>query len=174
MHAHSYPSCPIALRISLADLSPSSSSSTSDADSQSEIPNGGNTSGFATPFLKLKGESRILYDTICVPLANEQWRERWGRMCLQQPQDATTPRQHRPSYRNVALGIDVDGDHSMGVNDTSNEDDDWERKAELWRLNPAFEADEVVMTRLGMFITSSALFDKSALSECSIASINFE
>lgn len=142
---YSYPSCPIALHLCLSDLPSSSSSSTS-----SDL-NEDNSSNFATPLLKLKADSRILYDTICIPITNERWRERWGRMCLQQPHDAAaTPRQPRPTHKALGMGAEINVDQTMGIYDVKNEEDeDWEHKAESWRLNPVFEVDEVVMTRLG-------------------------
>ena len=88
-------------------------------------------------------------------------------MCLQQPRPVdVTPRQENSSKKEDGVGDeDEDGGRNMefgnsrnkkNSNTTDAENDEWERKAELWRLNPAFELDEVVMTRLGApFIFSS-------------------
>ena len=42
---------------------------------------------FETPILRLLSDSKTKgYDTVCIPLTNERWRERWKRMCLS-PED---------------------------------------------------------------------------------------
>lgn len=38
---------------------------------------------YETPILRLLSTSKAKgYDTVCIPLTNEKWRERWKKMCL--------------------------------------------------------------------------------------------
>jgi type II protein arginine methyltransferase len=60
------------------------------------------------------------YDTVCVPLTNVKWRDRWRDMCI------------------------ITSEHHNETVETT------ERHAETWRANPAFELGEVTMTRLGI------------------------
>lgn len=75
-----------------------------------------------TPVLNVIEESKQKgYKRVCVPLTTEKWKERWSKMCLL-------------------------------PNESSEEDKESASKAaEAWRLNPAFERDEVTITRLGAF-----------------------
>lgn len=42
---------------------------------------------FETPILQLLSDNKAKgYDTVCIPLTNEKWRERWKGMCLS-PED---------------------------------------------------------------------------------------
>ena len=42
---------------------------------------------FETPILRLLSDSKTKgYDTVCIPLTNEGWRESWEKMCLS-PED---------------------------------------------------------------------------------------
>ena len=42
---------------------------------------------FETPILRLLSDNKTKgYDTVCMPLTNERWRESWKKMCLS-PED---------------------------------------------------------------------------------------
>lgn len=46
-------------------------------------------SHFETPILQLLSNSKVKgYDTVCIPLTNEKWRERWRKMCLSPDDEA--------------------------------------------------------------------------------------
>lgn len=76
--------------------------------------------GDETAVLKVIGDSKQKgYKRVCMPLTTEKWKERWSKMCLL-------------------------------PNESSDEDKESASKAaEAWRLNPAFQRDEVTITRLG-------------------------
>ncbi|KAF8625564.1 hypothetical protein AX15_005327 [Amanita polypyramis BW_CC] len=77
---------------------------------------------YATPILKIAAEARSKgYDVICLPLTTDKWKQRWTEMCIQPPET---------------------GDGEPYVISTA------ERRAEEWRARPAFQKDEVTMTRL--------------------------
>ena len=68
----SFPMATVATHISLDDIANASA----DRD-----PN------YETPILRLLSASKAKgYDTVCIPLTNEKWRERWKKMCLS-PED---------------------------------------------------------------------------------------
>ncbi|PPQ67483.1 hypothetical protein CVT25_006024 [Psilocybe cyanescens] len=75
--------------------------------------------GDETAVLKVIGDSKQKgYKRVCMPLTTEKWKERWSKMCLL-------------------------------PNESSDEDKESASKAaEAWRLNPAFQRDEVTITRL--------------------------
>lgn len=73
-----------------------------------------------TPVLKLVAEARSRgYDVVCLPLTTEKWQKRWKEMCL--------------------LPAESDNGRNASA----------EQSAEAWRLRPAFNRDEVTITRLG-------------------------
>jgi len=75
-----------------------------------------------TPVLKLiETEAAKGYGKLCLPLTTEKWKERWSQMCL-------LPTESSEQDKETAA-----------------------RTAEAWRLNPAFERDEVTITRLGVY-----------------------
>ena len=67
-------------------------------------------------------------DLICIPLTTEAWKQRWSKMCI------------------------LPGEPSENGEATKNAD--VEALAEAWRGSPAFQSDEVTITRLGVHITS--------------------
>lgn len=73
--------------------------------------------------LKLIGDAQDKgYKRICMPLTTEKWKKRWSEMCL------------LPTERS-------DQDKEFAA-----------QAAESWRLNPAFQKDEVTITRIGMSV----------------------
>lgn len=77
-------------------------------------------SAYDTPVLSVVHDARErTYDVVCLPLTNENWRERWRSMCV------------------IPVG-QMEGENSEA-----------ERRAETWRANPCFLRDEVTMSRLG-------------------------
>lgn len=84
-----------------------------------------------SPLLKLLHASRDKgYNTVCLPLTTEKWKERWERMCLV------------PEDQNSEEGDEADKAAER----------EKEREAELWRRTPGFKAEEVTITRLGEFV----------------------
>ncbi|ETW83084.1 hypothetical protein HETIRDRAFT_417080 [Heterobasidion irregulare TC 32-1] len=76
-------------------------------------------SAYDTPVLSVVHDARErTYDVVCLPLSNENWRERWRSMCV------------------IPVG-QMEGENSEA-----------ERRAETWRANPCFLRDEVTMSRL--------------------------
>ena len=74
------------------------------------------------PALKAKAEARADgYDTVCIPLTTEKWRERWRQMCL------------------------LPDETKEGGTDKA----ELEKQAEQWRAQPVFTKDEVTITRVG-------------------------
>ncbi|KAF5367430.1 hypothetical protein D9758_003674 [Tetrapyrgos nigripes] len=86
-----------------------------------------------TPVLKCTSEARSKdYDNVCLPLTTDAWKKRWTNMCLV-PSSGGEDRRRTESRRESRY---VSRDFTT------------EQKAERWRENPVFEADEVTMTRL--------------------------
>ena len=80
-------------------------------------------STYQTFVLKLIGDAQDKgYKRVCMPLTTEKWKKRWSEMCL------------LPSERS-------DQDKESAA-----------RAAESWRLNPAFQRDEVTITRIGVSV----------------------
>ncbi|KAF9450345.1 PRMT5-domain-containing protein [Macrolepiota fuliginosa MF-IS2] len=106
-----------------------------------------------TPVLKLIREARNKgYETICLPLTTEKWKERWEGMCLlpgvPAPELGVTESRESGSDR-------PEGEAAQAVGTEVSEDCDIERKkreraeaAEQWRVRPAYLMDEVTITRL--------------------------
>lgn len=90
----------------------------------------GSIGSFATPVQKLKADARRYYDSICVPLCHDEWKERWQKMCI---------------------SLQVPGQHEYATEDAgwSQERKETELTAEQWRSNPCFQHHEVTMTGLG-------------------------
>ncbi|KAJ9098885.1 hypothetical protein QFC19_006223 [Naganishia cerealis] len=78
------------------------------------------------------------YDLVCVPLANDLWRERWERLCLRAPDDEA----------------DEEGEAGAGTSGTKEWVDrertrfETAREAEAWRNNGGFKRSELNITRL--------------------------
>lgn len=73
-----------------------------------------------TPVLKLLSQSKAKkYETVCLPLTTAAWRTRWRSMCI------------------------LPGGHDREMDVRA------ELLAEAWRSQPAFQRDEVTVTRLG-------------------------
>lgn len=64
------------------------------------------------------------YDVLCLPLTTDQWKKRWTETCISSLGDE----EHRDRDREQRLAD--------------------EKRAEDWRSQPAFQLDEVTMTRL--------------------------
>ena len=100
--------------------------------------------GFSTPLLKLQANARQYYDTVCVPLSNERWRERWRRMCLSEGGSSGVAAAGSSS-KNDSDKVKVPEEPTADAEAKKEAD----RIAEQWRANPSFKHDEVTMTRLG-------------------------
>ena len=75
---------------------------------------------YESPVLKLISETRSKgYHLLCFPLTTEKWKRRWRDMCI------------------LPSGSDRDRDVQA------------EERAEAWRAGPAFQREEVTVTRLG-------------------------
>lgn len=87
-----------------------------------------------TPVLRALTDARTDgYETICAPLANDKWRQRWRELCLLNP--------------------DEDQDKLAEI----------EQRAEAWRSKPAFFRDEVMVSRLGEEFCPSLVYRKVVL-----------
>lgn len=74
--------------------------------------------------LRLAADNRAKgYDTVCLPLTTENWKQRWTKLCLVQEQSRRDSRWLKQP--------------------------EIERTAEEWRRRPVFDRDEVTMTSLG-------------------------
>lgn len=93
-----------------------------------------NLGDFASPVLKVKGESRRYFDSVAVPITNENWRARWKGMCVSQSE-------------NILDGMDDDGD--QGSTKKKDEERALEELAEEWRASPSFLKEECNLTGLG-------------------------
>jgi protein arginine N-methyltransferase 5 len=78
------------------------------------------------------------YDLVCVPLANDLWRERWERLCLRAPDE---------EENDVFAG----GQEAGAKDWVERERARFEtaREAEAWRSNASFKRSELNITRLG-------------------------
>ena len=75
---------------------------------------------FKSPVLKLIADTRGRgYDSLCLPLTTDKWKNRWTDLCLVPPGGVAD--------RDVAA----------------------ESRAEAWRANPRFLHDEVTISHLG-------------------------
>jgi protein arginine N-methyltransferase 5 len=70
------------------------------------------------------------YHYVCIPLTNEKWHNRWREMC-NKDENKFSEDQHG---------------HERHMKDT-----------ELWRDSAAFRREEVVISRLGLFVTTIKL-----------------
>ena len=78
---------------------------------------------YESPVLKLISETRSKgYHLVCLPLTTEKWKRRWRDMCI--------------------LPSEFHRDRDVQA----------EERAEAWRAGPAFQREEVTMTRLGELI----------------------
>lgn len=76
--------------------------------------------GHETPVLNAIAASKKRgYKRLCMPLTTQKWKERWSKMCL------------------------------LPTKSSDQDKESAAKAAELWRLNPAFQRDEVTITRLG-------------------------
>ncbi|TEB34666.1 shk1 kinase-binding protein 1 [Coprinellus micaceus] len=76
-------------------------------------------SQFDSPVLQVVSEAHAKgYETLSLPLTNENWRKRWSDMCL------------------------------LSVDATDSEKEEASKKAEAWRSRPVFMRDEVTISRL--------------------------
>jgi protein arginine N-methyltransferase 5 len=82
-------------------------------------------SQFDSPVLQVVSEAHAKgYETLSLPLTNENWRKRWSDMCL------------------------------LSVDATDSEKEEASKKAEAWRSRPVFMRDEVTISRLGEFVSN--------------------
>lgn len=75
------------------------------------------------------------YDLVCVPLANDLWRERWERLCLRAPDDDEDSAGQDGSAKDWV-------ERERARFETAKE-------AEAWRSNASFKRSELNITRLG-------------------------
>ncbi|WOO84808.1 Protein arginine N-methyltransferase 5 [Vanrija pseudolonga] len=77
------------------------------------------------------------YDVVCLPLANDRWRERWDRLCL------------RPVDEEEDAMLDAySSADSQAATERSQARADVDREADLWRREPSLRRDECNITRL--------------------------
>ncbi|KAG8933251.1 methyltransferase protein [Tulasnella sp. 418] len=66
------------------------------------------------------------YDCVCIPITTDEWRKRWSRLCLTNPESSPTSVQHKSPEELLKQQQD----------------------AELWRASDAFSLSEVNITKL--------------------------
>lgn len=107
----------------------------------------------ATPVLNLIKEAKGKgYETICLPLTTEKWKERWEGMCLLPVTPGTKPEEGKEREEDMEeIGSDNGSveDREAGIS----KDEEAKKKkraeaAEQWRAKPAFLVEEVTITRL--------------------------
>lgn len=83
----------------------------------------GNSANAETPILRLLAQASARgYESMCLPLTTDTWRARWHNMCV-----------------------------LSGAPEVEEADKENAMRAEVWRNAPAFNLDEVTVTRLGAF-----------------------
>ncbi|THV03227.1 PRMT5-domain-containing protein [Dendrothele bispora CBS 962.96] len=129
----------------MSSWNPSQYSSISAHLTLSDISQVQTTESHETPILGLTSDAREKgYDGVCLPLTTDAWKKRWTNMCLV-PSSSGDERKKRESRRESKL---------MSRDATA------EKKAEVWRAKPVFEADEVTMTRLDEAEGSTAIISE--------------
>ncbi|XP_006459365.1 hypothetical protein AGABI2DRAFT_218502 [Agaricus bisporus var. bisporus H97] len=117
------------LRASVSFISPSPSA---DASTHSHLPHAQKEQP-DTPVLRLVKEARNKgYETICLPLTTQNWRDRWEGMCLLPSSPAQAS-----ALETAHLTIDAEKKKK-----------DRATAAEQWRARPGFLQDEVTITRI--------------------------
>lgn len=159
------PTARLATFFTLDDITRAKAASTApntDGSNKNKLPHAQKDSA-AIPILNLIKEARNKsYETICLPLTTEKWKERWEGMCL-------LPVTHEPEPegnegRKNQEGSESDGDEYMqdgrdgeaGIRSKSERDGaevEVKKKkgaeaAEQWRAKPGFLVGEVTITRL--------------------------
>ncbi|KAG9224846.1 hypothetical protein PTI98_009954 [Pleurotus ostreatus] len=90
----------------------------------------------ATHVLGLVADARGKgYDSVCLPLTTQKWKERWAGMCLAPERGTPGPDEERNATPSDGMAGAVE-DPQIG------------KVAEEWRQKPAFTLDEVTVTRL--------------------------
>ncbi|KDQ24653.1 hypothetical protein PLEOSDRAFT_1067469 [Pleurotus ostreatus PC15] len=90
----------------------------------------------ATHVLGLVADARGKgYDSVCLPLTTQKWKERWAGMCLAPERGTPGPDEERNATPSDGIAGAVE-DPQIG------------KVAEEWRQKPAFTLDEVTVTRL--------------------------
>ena len=87
--------------------------------------------------------ARTDFDSVCVPLTNASWRERWERMCTIATSETASSDLHGASR------VDGSQDDVAGLRSR--------REAELWRAGGAFRRGEVNVTNQGALDQSCRL-----------------
>lgn len=77
------------------------------------------------------------FDAVCLPLANDRWRERWDRLCLRPVDD------DEDALLDASSTVD-----SHAMTERSQARADVDREADLWRREPSLRRDECNITRL--------------------------
>jgi protein arginine N-methyltransferase 5 len=93
-----------------------------DIERAAVLPNGNNGDA-ETPILRLLAQASARgYESMCLPLTTDTWRARWHSMCV-----------------------------LSGAPEVEEADKENAMRAEIWRNAPAFNSNEVTVTRLGEF-----------------------
>lgn len=101
-----------------------------------------------TRFINTTLEDSV-YQSVCLPITNATWAERWKRMCLD---SSNVPEEGENDSTSV---IDSEMDATVRLNDSAvterNKGTESHRVAEAWRagISGRFQRDEVNLTKIG-------------------------
>ncbi|KAJ9123690.1 hypothetical protein QFC24_003461 [Naganishia onofrii] len=116
---------------------------------QSSLPPSSAVPADTTPVQHLTAQAlKADYDLVCVPLANDLWRERWERLCLRAPDDGDD---EEGEGGDVFAGGAGNANAASGTKEwVERERSRFEtaREAEAWRTNGGFKRSELNITRL--------------------------
>src|ERR1700733_1530393 len=91
-----------------------------------------------------------IYQSVCMPITNAKWADRWKRMCLDSSNGV-----EEAGYRGSISLIDDETDPTVKLGDHSatdrNKSTESHRIAEMWRagISGRFKKDEVNLTKIG-------------------------
>lgn len=132
------------LRASVSFISPSPSA---DASTHSHLPHAQKEQP-DTPVLRLVKEARNKgYETICLPLTTQNWRDRWEGMCLLPSSPAQASALESDKVEKTGENLDDFGAAHLTI-DAEKKKKDRATAAEQWRARPGFLQDEVTITRI--------------------------
>lgn len=101
-----------------------------------------------------------VYQTVCLPITNSKWAERWKRMCIisahaDDDEDRDDEELFPMDAEDATAKITDPAQQSVSTKDA-----EAHRLAESWRagITGRFRRDEVNLTKIGAFSTGSFLF----------------
>lgn len=112
--------------------------------------------GEGTPLIRFVNSTldSNIYQTVCLPITNSKWAERWKRMCL-----STSHTEEKDLDEELFDMVDEDAEEATAkISDHAGQggltkDAETQRVAESWRAGTSgrFQRDEVNLTKIGAF-----------------------